>query len=121
MRIMIVDDEQPCIDELVFQLDRYSDVSVSGTYTNPVKALEAARASIPHAVFIDVSMPYMNGIELADKLRKLNNEIQIIFVSAHSLLLENIKKGRSCVWMLKPVREARLKAIIELLRGRLGC
>lgn len=121
MRILIVDDEQPCIDELVYLFTRHPDVDVSGTYTNPLKALEAVRASELDAVFVDVSMPYMNGIELADSLKKLNNDIQIVFVTAHSRLREDIKKGRLGVCMLKPVSEARLKAIIEILRGRTRC
>ncbi|MEQ8176589.1 MAG: response regulator [Syntrophomonadaceae bacterium] len=118
---MIVDDEQPCIDELVFLFARHPDVSVSGTYTNPVKALEAARALNPDAVFVDVAMPYISGIDLANKLKRIDNNIQLVFVTAHSRLLEDIKKGRPCLWILKPVNEARLKTIIEHLRSRLEC
>ncbi|MEN6392139.1 MAG: response regulator [Syntrophomonas sp.] len=118
---MIVDDEQPCIDELVYLFARHPNVSVSGTYTNPVKALEAARALNPDAVFVDVAMPYISGIELADKLKRIDNDIQLVFVTAHSRLLEGIKKGGPCLWMLKPVSETRVKTIIEQLRSRLEC
>lgn len=119
MRVMIVDDEQPCIDELVFLFARHPDVSVSGTYTNPVKALVAAEASNPDVIFIDVSMPYMNGIELADQLQKIDNDIQMVFVTAHSRFLGEIKKIYPMLWVLKPVSEARLDAIVERLRSRL--
>lgn len=120
MRIMIVDDEQPCIDELVYLLARYTDVAVSGTFTNPLKALEGVRASDLDAVFVDVSMPYMSGIELADSLKKLNNEIQIIFVTAHSRLLDEIKRVRPALYVLKPVSEIKLNMIVEHLRKYLS-
>lgn len=119
MRVMIVDDEQPCIDELLFLFARHPDVFVSGTYINPVKALKAAEASNPDAVFIDVSMPLMNGMVMAEKLQRLGSHIQIIFVTAQSRLLGENGKHRPMLYVLKPISEARLDATLERLRSRL--
>lgn len=116
---MIVDDEQPCIDELEYLFTMHNDVIIGGTYTNPVKALEAVPALKPDVVFLDISMPFLSGIELAGDLININHNIQVVFVTAHFRLLEDIKKDRPFLWMLKPVSEARLNTVMESLRGRL--
>ena len=51
MRVMLVDDECPCLEELEYLLTGYSDIVVIGTFVNPLDALSAMRSSCPTRCF----------------------------------------------------------------------
>lgn len=118
MRVMIVDDEQPCLDELEYLLAMHTDIEVTGKYTNPLQALSAVESSLPDAVFLDIVMPHMSGIELAEKIHAISPEIQAVFVTAHAgcLIETNMTRPFDCI--LKPVSKRHLNTVVERLRER---
>ncbi len=116
LRVIIIDDEQPGIDELSYQLSKYPDVVIAGTYTNPLIALERLEGLRPDAVFLDIDMPYINGVQLALKIQSLYAGIMIIFVTAYSQYALDSFKAFPLDYLLKPVKEARLDATIEYMR-----
>lgn len=119
MRVLLVDDEQPCLDELRYLLDRHKDIEIEGTFTNPFRALPVALRRKPDAIFLDINMPQMSGIELAEKIRSLNNKVQIVFITAHIKLLKEAKRVGSHAFLLKPVSDKKLNAILEDLNRSL--
>ena len=65
-RTVIIDDEESAIDNLCFELQRYSYISVEGkakTGTLGLKIIERVR---PDLVFLDVELPDMLGMEWQD-------------------------------------------------------
>ena len=68
-RILVVDDNQDAADALVDAL-RARGLPVSVAYDGP-GALEAAARFRPHAAFLDIGLPVMDGYELARRLREL--------------------------------------------------
>lgn len=119
MRVMIVDDEQPSLDELAFLLKRHGDVEIAGAYLNPLDALDAASGSLPDALFTDIVMPHMSGMELAVKIRALNSKIQIVFVTAYPKQFMVMKNVIAAGCILKPVSGIRLGEALTLLREKL--
>ncbi len=120
MRVMIIDDEQPCLDELEYLLMKHQDVEIVGAYTNPFEALPVIALSRPEAVFIDISMPNMNGIDLAQRIRRMDSTVQLVFVTAHSKLLGEPQRAPPFEYILKPVNKKRLEAVVEGIRIRLN-
>lgn len=116
MRVMIVDDEQPCIEELRFLLIRHPDIEICGEYTNPLDALQAAQKSLPDVIFLDIGMPFINGIDLADRLKHLTQKVNIVFVTAHARLLSGIKNLPPSEFLLKPINKSKLDILLERLR-----
>src|ERR1017187_2142040 len=65
---LIVDDEQPARDELVFLLKGFPDVEVVGQGKNGVDAVSLVRELSPHLVFLDVQMPGLDGFGVIKRL-----------------------------------------------------
>ena len=65
LRILVIDDERPALDELAFLLER--DPRVQGVLTSDsaTDALRVLQDLSVDAVFLDISMPGLSGLELA--------------------------------------------------------
>ncbi|MCG8482602.1 MAG: response regulator, partial [Clostridia bacterium] len=70
IRIMIVDDEKVALDELKFILSAYEDIHVIGAFTDPRKALETILITDVDVVFLDISMPEIDGFMIAEAILK---------------------------------------------------
>ncbi len=116
MRVMLVDDEQPSLDELVFLLEQHSDVEITGAYLSPLEALAAAGQALPDVAFLDLVLPRMGGVELAEKLHAQNPVTQLVFVTAYAGQLAEAKGIPATGYLLKPVSEAKLSKVLEMLR-----
>lgn len=117
MRVMIVDDEQPCLDEMVYMLSRCNDVEIAGAYTRPAEALEAAERSVPDALFLDLFMPKMTGAELAGKILARHPAARLIFVTAYARELAAVKDIPAVGSLLKPVADEKLDEMLARLRA----
>lgn len=113
MRVLVVDDERPCLDELVHILRKQEDVEIAGAFTNPLEALKASADLQLDAAFLDLSMPHLSGAELARELLAHSPAIKIVFVTAYRKELSGLRNNPAVGSILKPVSEAKL---LELLR-----
>ncbi len=109
LRACLIDDELPALLELEYLLKNFEDVRVEGLFQNPVDALEKIEAQKPDIVFLDIDMPYMNGLDLALKIQSLLPEIIIIFVTAFSDYALEAFKAYPLDYILKPVDEERFR------------
>lgn len=48
---------------------------------NGLKGLEEFKKEVAHIIFLDISMPYMNGIELLEKIREVNKDVPVIVMT----------------------------------------
>jgi len=65
------------------------------------------------AIFLDINMPVMSGLEVANKLREVNNNVSIIFVTNYASLAINGYGVDALGFIVKPVRKDDVKKIIE--------
>lgn len=102
LRVMLVDDESPALDELTYLVAQYSYVRVVGSFTDSVEALKAIRIEEPDLVFLDIDMPVLNGIQLAEEILNLRLKTCVIFATAYDeYALEAFKKN-AIDYLLKP-------------------
>ena len=113
MRVLVGDDERPCLDELVFLLSKQENVEIAGAFTSPLEALEASVGLKPDVAFLDLSMPHLNGAELAREMLVHILGLKVVFVTAYAKELAKLGDNLAIGSLLKPVSEARLR---ELLR-----
>jgi DNA-binding response OmpR family regulator len=88
---------------------------------NGKEALEAYHKYLPDIVITDILMPKLTGLELMQELRKINDELAIIILSAHSdsdKLLKAIDLGVT-KYFVKPVDPDELLEYISLLIPKL--
>ena len=84
LRAMIVDDEAPARSELRFLLEETGRVDAIVEASSARDAVEKLMDGRPDVLFLDVSMPKTNGMQLAEALHKLKNPPAVVFVTAYS-------------------------------------
>src|SRR5690625_427601 len=77
LQALIVDDERYAREELAFLLEQYTDIQVISEVNRGEKAVLVAIDKEPDVVFLDIEMPKMNGIEIAQSLQKLKKIHQV--------------------------------------------
>ena len=84
MRVMIVDDERLALRQFVMETEDIPDIEVAGAFSNPLQALEYLKENPVEAVFLDIEMPELNGIILAEKMRELYPDLVVIFITGYT-------------------------------------
>ncbi len=116
MKIWLIDDEQPCLDELAWLLKEYPDLELAGMDTNPLRALETLSHSQVDALFLDIDMPKLDGLELALRIQEKCPGMIVIFVTAYAQYALEAYKVHPVDFLLKPVKRTRLDDCIKHLR-----
>src|ERR1051325_4297966 len=83
LRVLAVDDEPPALDELAYLLR--ADPRVARVYTagDATEALRLLRDNDIDAVFLDIRMPGLDGMELARVLGRFAKPPAVVFVTAY--------------------------------------
>lgn len=118
LRVLVVDDERPALDELSFLLRRDPRIASVLTSDSATDALRVLRENEVDAVFLDISMPGLNGLEMAQVLARFRTPPPIVFVTAHEQHAVEAFELAAVDYVLKPVREARLaEAVRRVVEG----
>ncbi len=115
---MLVDDMKPALLELEFLLKKYPEISIVGIYTDPLVAIEKIGEMKPQAVFLDINMPRLQGMEVASRILDLSPETDIVFVTAFDKYAIDAFEFHATDYLLKPIREERLKKTVERLLNK---
>ncbi|MBA3782182.1 MAG: response regulator transcription factor [Nocardioides sp.] len=118
LNVLVIDDERPALDELSFLLHR--DARIGGVLTcdSATEALRVLRETAVDAVFLDISMPGLSGLDLAQVLSRFKEPPPIVFVTAHDGHAVDAFELDAVDYVLKPVREDRLaEAVRRVVEG----
>jgi DNA-binding LytR/AlgR family response regulator len=113
LRVLAVDDEVPALDELAYLLERDDRVAVVHTSASSTRALELLHSEPIDVVFLDIAMPALTGLELATVLSRFEVRPAVVFVTAHSEHAVDAFELEAVDYVLKPVREDRLRAAVR--------
>ncbi|ANY09963.1 LytR/AlgR family response regulator transcription factor [Pseudonocardia sp. HH130630-07] len=131
--VLAVDDEQPALEEMAFLLEddpRIATVLTAGESTEALRILNGRRAGAPaggppapgpdvasqtdiDAVFLDIRMPGLDGLELARVLQNMAVQPAIVFVTAHDDRAVDAYDVGAIDYLLKPLRTERLSAALD--------
>lgn len=121
MSVLVVDDEPPAVEELAFLLGRDPRV---GTIHRAGSGAEALRALDRHdvdALFLDIHMPSLSGLDIASVIARFSRPPAIVFVTADEDCALKAFELAAVDYLLKPVRAERLaetlRRVAELLSG----
>lgn len=118
IRVLIVDDESPARSGLRALLSRESDIEVVGESGDGRDAVEKIETLRPDAVFLDVQMPSLTGIELLQSA-SLGRRPYAIITTAHEVYALQAYDVEAMDYLLKPFDEARFKTALLRLRRHL--
>src|SRR3989454_2961647 len=114
---LIVDDDQPARDELVFLLKGFPEVEVVAQGKNGPEAIGIIRELEPQLVFLDVQMPGLDGFGVIKKLLEKKARLPFfIFATAYDNYAVQAFEVNALDYLLKPVARARLEKAIGRTR-----
>ncbi len=114
MRVLAVDDELPALEDLVRLLEASPAVERVESAASAEEALVALAAGTAiDAVFLDVRMPGLDGLELARVLRRFEHPPAVVFVSAFDDAAVDAFELAAVDYLRKPVSRRRLDEAIE--------
>jgi DNA-binding LytR/AlgR family response regulator len=116
LEVVIVDDEKPSLDELEYILSECGFTDVIATFTSSTKALEFIKSNEPDLVFLDVNMPEITGMGLADEMNRLGLRTKIIFATAYDEYAIKAFEKDAVDYILKPYEKDRIFKAIRKVR-----
>jgi len=114
---VIVDDERLMREQVIARLkEAWPELSIVGEAGNGSEAIAMVRNLEPDIVFLDISMPGMDGIQAAQALA---GQVHVVFITAHDQYAIKAFEQGAIDYVLKPPEPERLALTCERLRGRL--
>ena len=113
LTILAVDDEHPQLEDLARLLRSFSSVHEVECAFGGHEALLKASSQDYDAIFLDVRMPDLDGVELGRVLRRFTSPPQLVFVSAHDAAAVDAFELRAVDYVRKPVSRRRLEEALE--------
>lgn len=110
---LVIDDERPALDELAFLLRRDHRVREVLTTDSATDALRMLQDLPVDVVFLDIQMPGLTGLELAQVLSRFRTPPPVVFVTAHDEHAVEAFDLHAVDYVLKPVREERLAEAVR--------
>src|SRR6476661_7936440 len=113
LRALVVDDEVPALEELSWLLrqdDRIAEVRTAGSGAEALRALETGDIDV---VFSDISMPGLDGMDLARVIARFTQRPQVVFVTAHDQHAVDAFAVDAVDYVMKPVRADRLSEAVR--------
>jgi DNA-binding LytR/AlgR family response regulator len=111
---MVVDDEPNLVNYLVSKLGTlWPELEISGTANSGLQAIGLAQSLKPDIVFLDIQMPGLNGLQVAEKLPI---STKIVFVTAFDQYAVEAFNESAVDYLLKPVNDERLSKTIQRLK-----
>ncbi len=121
MKIIIIDDSQQAIDALTKKLALYPDIEVAGQANNGADGLKLLKEKNADAVFIDVEMPDMTGMQLLSSIKTegINNTLPVIYTAFETYTLSALR-NKAFDFLLKPIDDKELETIIARLEKEIA-
>ncbi len=115
---IIADDEKQLRLHLKSKLAvLWPELILCGEAENGLEALELIESCRPAIVFLDIKMPGLSGIEVAQKIRV---DCRVVFITAYDQYAIEAFENEAVDYILKPVTDKRLEKTIQRLKKQIS-
>jgi DNA-binding LytR/AlgR family response regulator len=115
---ILADDEQNLTDYLKLRLAAFwPELNIVATAANGAEALRLIDDHAPDIVFLDIKMPGLTGLEVANRIDK---KTHVVFVTAYDQYAVEAFDQQALDYLLKPVMDDRLQRAITRLKDKLA-
>jgi two-component system response regulator LytT len=116
-KVVIADDEAPAREELAYLLDQIPDVDQVIQAHGGMDAIKKVKGYAPHLLFLDMEMPDLGGLQVAQIVNELAPQVKIVFSTAYDHYAVEAFKLRAFHYILKPYDDDDVLAVFRELRG----
>ncbi len=112
MRAIVVDDEL-LVAEQIDRMLANAGVDVLACCVNPHEAIGMAKALQPDVLFLDIEMPELSGLEIAERVYADKLDMEVVFITAYNQYAIDAFRVNALDYLLKPVMEEDLRRSLE--------
>lgn len=120
IRALLVDDEPLVRERIRTLLARHVDIEVVGECEDGPSALEALMKLEPDVVFLDIQMPGLTGLEVAETWRREGRLPVIVFITAFDQYAVEAFRLHALDYLTKPIDPDRFEEALDRLRTSFG-
>ncbi|MCZ9882438.1 LytR/AlgR family response regulator transcription factor [Arthrobacter sp. B2a2-09] len=113
INVLVADDELPAVEELAFLLGRDERIGTIHRAASGAEALRALEMESVDAVFLDIHMPALSGLDIARAISCSARPPAVVFVTADEDCALEAFELAAVDYLLKPVRAERLARSIS--------
>lgn len=113
MRVICVDDEQPILENFRGKTKDFTEIESLHLFQSAMEALAWAEENPVDVAVLDMEMTEMNGIELAKRLKMIDSDIRIIFVTAYAKYALEAFRVDAVGYLLKPYSSDEIRHELE--------
>ncbi len=112
IKALIIDDEPSAVNTLTLMLRYYApEIDELKSSTDPHEGLQLIKTWQPSLVFLDIQMPYINGLDLLKQLPQIN--FSVIFTTAHDHYAIEAIRFSALDYLLKPIDADELRQAMD--------
>ena len=120
LKALIVDDEMPARNELIFMLEETGRAEVIGEAGDVPSAIKLIKSHHADVLFLDINMPGYSGLQLAEVLKSHPKPPAIVFVTAYSNFALKAFDVNAVDYLVKPVEMDRLQIALQKVEKNFG-
>ncbi len=119
LKAIAVDDEKKALQVLSRIMKSVENVELAGTFTKPEEALAFLSIEKIDIAFLDIEMPGMCGLELAERIYDLKSDTEVIFTTAYNQYALQAFSVHAIGYLLKPIDPEEISThVTDIMRRR---
>ena len=118
MKAICVDDEPLAVEYTLGQCELLPEIDEAKGFTDARAALDWVYAHPADIAILDINMPQMDGITLAEKIKKASPDTEILFLTAYKEYALDAYEVHPTGYLLKPVSQQRIATEVAYASGR---
>jgi len=117
VKAIIVEDEFLAQQELSWLIRQHSQITIDATFDDGLDALKYLQTHQPDVIFLDINIPSLDGMLLAQNISKFANKPLIVFITAYKEHAVDAFELEAFDYILKPYQEMRMVTLLRKLEN----
>ncbi|ANI31344.1 LytTR family transcriptional regulator [Yersinia entomophaga] len=117
MKAIIVEDEFLAQEELSYLIRQHSGITIEATFDDGLDVLKYLQNHQVDAIFLDINIPSLDGVLLAQNISKFTHKPHIIFITAYKEHAVEAFEIEAFDYILKPYHESRIVTMLQKLEA----
>jgi two-component system LytT family response regulator len=117
VKAIIVEDEFLAQEELSYLIRQHSSITIEATFDDGLDVLKYLQNHQVDAIFLDINIPSLDGVLLAQNISKFAHKPYIIFITAYKEHAVEAFEIEAFDYILKPYHESRIVTMLQKLEA----